>query len=55
MTGLLGYVDGDYNDPNTFAQLRKELGSAKQPLHYFAIPPSLFGTVCRRTGQVRLR
>jgi glucose-6-phosphate 1-dehydrogenase len=45
LTGLLRYVDGDYNDPKTFAQLRKELGSAKQPLHYFAIPPSLFGTV----------
>jgi glucose-6-phosphate 1-dehydrogenase len=45
LTSLLRYVDGDYNDPNTFAQLRKELGSAKQPLHYLAIPPSLFGTV----------
>ena len=45
LTGLLRYVDGDYNDPNTFAQLRKELGAAKQPLHYLAIPPSLFGTV----------
>ncbi len=45
LTGLLHYVDGDYNDPNTFAQLRKELGQAKQPLHYLAIPPSLFGTV----------
>ncbi len=42
---LLRYVDGDYNDPNTFAQLRKELGAAKQPTHYLAIPPSLFGTV----------
>ncbi|MGA9389631.1 MAG: glucose-6-phosphate dehydrogenase [Candidatus Sulfotelmatobacter sp.] len=45
LSGLLHYVDGDYNDPNTFAQLRKELGSAKQPLHYLAIPPALFGTV----------
>jgi glucose-6-phosphate 1-dehydrogenase len=45
LIGLLHYVDGDYNDPNTFAQVRKELGSAKQPLHYLAIPPSLFGTV----------
>src|SRR6202161_3430324 len=45
LTGLLRYVDGDYNDPNTFAQLRKQLGAAKQPLHYLAIPPSLFGTV----------
>ncbi|MFZ3266186.1 MAG: glucose-6-phosphate dehydrogenase [Terriglobales bacterium] len=45
LTGLLRYVDGDYHDPNTFAQLRKELGQAKQPLHYLAIPPSLFGIV----------
>src|SRR5450432_2796294 len=27
LTGLLHYVDGDYNDPATFAQLRKELGT----------------------------
>jgi glucose-6-phosphate 1-dehydrogenase len=45
LTGLLRYVDGDYDDPNTFVQLRKELGNAKQPLHYLAIPPKLFGTV----------
>jgi glucose-6-phosphate 1-dehydrogenase len=45
LTRLLRYVDGDYNDPNTFAQLRQQLGSAKQPLHYLAIPPSLFATV----------
>lgn len=41
----LRYVDGDYNDPATFAQVRKELGDAKCPLHYLAIPPSLFGRV----------
>ena len=41
----LQYVDGDYADPDTFAQLRKALGKAKRPLHYLAIPPSLFGTV----------
>ena len=40
---LLRYVDGDYNDPATFAQLRKELGGAQRPLHYLAVPPSLFG------------
>jgi glucose-6-phosphate 1-dehydrogenase len=38
-------VDGDYADAATFAQVRKELGAAKQPLHYLAIPPSLFGVV----------
>ncbi|HZX71124.1 MAG TPA: glucose-6-phosphate dehydrogenase [Rhodanobacter sp.] len=41
----LQYVDGDYADPATFAQLKKALGKAKRPLHYLAIPPSLFGTV----------
>src|SRR5271163_1116824 len=42
---LLRYVDGDYADAGTFTMVRKELGSAQQPLHYLAIPPSLFGTV----------
>src|SRR5580700_7050579 len=51
LMGLLRYVDGDYNDPNTFAQLRKELGDAKQPLHYLAIPPSLFAKVAENLAQ----
>lgn len=41
----LRYVDGDYRDAATFAALRKELGDAAHPLHYFALPPSLFATV----------
>jgi len=41
----LRYVDGDYSDPATFAQLRTELGQAQRPLHYLAIPPSLFEMV----------
>ncbi len=45
LSELLRYVDGDYGDAGTFAQVRKELGDAKQPLHYLAIPPSMFGTV----------
>jgi glucose-6-phosphate 1-dehydrogenase len=45
LLALLRYVDGDYNDPATFAQLRKELGGAQRPLHYLAVPPSLFGVV----------
>jgi len=45
LTELLRYVDGDYADAATFAQVRKELGDAKQPLHYLAIPPSMFGPV----------
>jgi glucose-6-phosphate 1-dehydrogenase len=42
---LLRYVDGDYGDCSTFDQLRKELGGAERPLHYLAIPPSLFAEV----------
>ena len=45
LLGLLRYVDGDYNDPQTFAHLKEALGGAKRPLHYLAIPPSLFGVV----------
>ena len=45
LISLLRYVDGDYNDPATFHQIRKELGSANNPAHYLAIPPVLFGTV----------
>jgi len=45
LTKLLRYVDGDYNDINTFHEIRNELGAAKNPAHYLAIPPVLFGTV----------
>src|SRR5271170_7370636 len=39
LSGLLRYVDGDYNDPATFQALRQQLGAAKRPAHYLAIPP----------------
>ncbi|MBV8378467.1 MAG: glucose-6-phosphate dehydrogenase [Verrucomicrobia bacterium] len=42
---LLRYVDGDYKDPETFQAVRKELGSAKRPAYYLAIPPALFELV----------
>jgi glucose-6-phosphate 1-dehydrogenase len=51
LSGLLRYVDGDYNAPATFAALRKELGTAQRPTHYLAIPPVLFGTVVEKLGQ----
>jgi glucose-6-phosphate 1-dehydrogenase len=41
----LRYIDGDYNDATTFAQLKRQLGNARRPLHYLAIPPALFATV----------
>ena len=47
LMSLLRYVDGDYSDPKTFSQLRQQLGNAAHPLHYLAIPPSMFGTVAK--------
>ncbi len=41
----LQYVDGDYADSATFRQVRQHLGQAKHPIHYLAIPPSLFAEV----------
>jgi len=48
LSSLLRYVDGDYADPATFAELRKQLGDAKAPAHYLAIPPSMFETVVKQ-------
>ena len=45
LSDLLQYVDGDYQDPATFEQLRLALQDAKRPAHYLAIPPALFETV----------
>jgi len=45
LCGLLHYVSVDYSKPTTFQALRKELGGAKRPAHYLAIPPQMFETV----------
>jgi glucose-6-phosphate 1-dehydrogenase len=57
---LLQYIDGDYRDENTHLELRRILGDAKRPLHYLAVPPSMFTTVasglakagCTRSARV---
>jgi len=51
LSALLRYVDGDYQDPSTFAALREELGPARHPAHYLAIPPALFGVVGEQLGK----
>jgi glucose-6-phosphate 1-dehydrogenase len=51
LSGLLRYVDGDYNDPPTFQAICKTLGSARRPAFYLAIPPALFGTVVEQLGK----
>jgi glucose-6-phosphate 1-dehydrogenase len=45
LSARLQYVGGDYQDPATYVQLRQALGGAARPLHYLAIPPSMFATV----------
>lgn len=45
LASRLAYVPGDYRDPTTFARLQEALGTARRPLFYLAIPPSLFGDV----------
>jgi glucose-6-phosphate 1-dehydrogenase len=42
---LLCYIDGGYEELETFKQLKKALGNAGRPAHYLAIPPTLFATV----------
>jgi glucose-6-phosphate 1-dehydrogenase len=54
MTGLLRYVDGDYEDPATFAELKRVLGSARRPVHYLAIPQGLFGLVTQQLSRAGL-
>jgi len=44
----LAYVDGDYAAPDTFARLSQALGTRQRPLHYLAVPPSMFGLVCEQ-------
>jgi glucose-6-phosphate 1-dehydrogenase len=45
LAGRLTYVSGDYHEPGVYERLRGALGKASAPLHYLAIPPSLFPVV----------
>ncbi len=50
ISAQLRYVDGDYNEPETFQRLKQALDGVHRPLHYLAIPPSLFDTVVKGLG-----
>ncbi|MDD5247795.1 MAG: glucose-6-phosphate dehydrogenase [Rhodocyclaceae bacterium] len=52
LAGLLRFVDGDYNDAATFDRLGAALGTARRPLFYLAIPPSMFATVVDGLGRL---
>ncbi len=51
LISLLSYVDGDYKERSTFDALKKALGDAVRPLHYLAIPPSVFPVVIDHLGE----
>ena len=48
LSAQLAYVSGDYNDPATFQAIRRQLGAARRPAYYLAIPPTLFEVVIER-------
>jgi glucose-6-phosphate 1-dehydrogenase len=45
MLGLLRYVDGDLDDPATYAAMSDEMGSGRKALFYLEVPPFLFGRI----------
>lgn len=51
LRSCLQYLSGDYNEPETYTKLREALGGAQHPLHYLAIPPSMFGPVVQGLGR----
>ena len=50
----LRYVDGDYNNPETFQALKKTLDGALHPTFYLAIPPAFFAAVIKDLGSAGL-
>ena len=51
LVAQLRYIDGDYSELGTFEALRRELGEAARPIHYLAIPPSMFPVVVENLGR----
>ena len=45
LASQLRFVAGDYGDPETYRRLRVALDAAQRPVHYLAIPPSMFPVV----------
>jgi glucose-6-phosphate 1-dehydrogenase len=54
LLSLLRYVDGDYADLATFEALKKELGGARLPVHYMAVPQGIFALVGEQLARAGL-
>ncbi|HEY5153612.1 MAG TPA: glucose-6-phosphate dehydrogenase [Acidimicrobiales bacterium] len=48
------YVQGDYNDPDTFTRVKTAVAGAQHPIFHMAIPPSMFATVATGLAAVGL-
>ncbi len=54
LSGLMRYAGGTYDDPKTFQELQVALKGCRRPVHYLAIPPSLFASVVDHLGNAGL-
>ena len=45
---LMRYVEGEYTSPEMFDRLKVTLGDVTNPLHYLAVPQTLFETVIQQ-------
>ena len=48
------FVSGSYTDPDLYPRLRDQIGKARRPIFYLAIPPSLFDDVVTGLDSVDL-
>ncbi len=53
-TGRLMAVEGDYDDPATYAAIRTAVPDARLPIFYLEIPPSLFAMVVEQLSKAGL-
>jgi glucose-6-phosphate 1-dehydrogenase len=54
LAAQLSYVSGDYREASTFEALAAKLAGFERPLHYLAIPPSMFDDVIHGLSAVGL-
>jgi glucose-6-phosphate 1-dehydrogenase len=47
LASRFSYVNGDFTDPNTYADVAKAIAGAQTPVFYLEIPPFLFGRVVK--------
>jgi glucose-6-phosphate 1-dehydrogenase len=54
LAGRLSYIQGDYGNAETFAEVGRAIEGKERPVFYLEIPPSLFSTVVHGLGDAGL-